>query len=798
MSIINIGNNGYIEYSVSNPTCYDATDGLIDITTIIFDNLYSNFISYSITWESTTALDPNQIRDNGASLINLSAGTYSFTIVGSTTLGPYNILVESPDKFAIKKIDAFKYSCGDNGIIFVEVSGGTPPYTFNNSELSVQQNDTSYTFHGLSQGFYTITVTDYNRCEAINDTDIVTGIEIMDSTISLTSDEVLPPEILDSFGYLKLSVQGFGPFGFSFVGPSNINFDKFDTSNLLSYDQTDNIYTYHFINQLLPGSYSVTITNNLNCSITETIDIPNLLPITTAINVVSDTPNNQFLVQNMLPIFDTIFIPYHHIQQNSETWQIIQRILEKNKISLKIDGVIVQQMIIRKFLSSYCIDDTIEVVRLDNNKENWYFAFHIGPGINLLTQQIPQSISIIDMENNTEYECILGLDSDQKISSEKPSLLIGSSIITGINNTYFSGSDAYITISSSTPTGYSEEDSYIKDIKIASYFNLYNLGFVTAVYFLENFNVLTSNLNINQTACSIDNNDYQYILNIKKLLLDINNINNYNSLYIYNKTLNTHSGSISVFANANPTITKDLQLVDNSYSIDFFAIDNTSDNLSVFIKNNQQLSGENLQNIPFGYIITRIKDINNNITRYIYTNNTTISYDRHFTEAKNFLQKYNYKIKDKFQYGDILCYVRLSTDTQTIVPDLIPSSTIIQSSTTTQTITPTPTNITTSTSNKTIKQSGDSTNTSTIVINLVLTDCICYLLGPKNYKQRFIGSTTFENVVPGVYTIIGDEDYLSSKLLYQQSTRIIVDKNQIYDLSINFQSYGDKTFIRTV
>jgi hypothetical protein len=153
----------------------------------------------------------------------------------------------------------------------------------------------------------------------------------------------------------------------------------------------------------------------------------------------------------------------------------------------------------------------------------------------------------------------------------------------------------------------------------------------------------------------------------------------------------------------------------------------------------------------------------------------TTPYSTYFTQALNILQEYNTNIKSLFNYGDIL--ITISKVSSSVTES---ESTNITNNTTVNIYNTLP---------KTIKQSNDLTNTSKIILNTAPPNAVCYLLGPKNYKQQFIGYTIFENVVPGVYNIIGNEDYLLENFLYQNDTRIIVLKNKEYDATISFGSY---------
>ena len=512
-------------------------------------------------------------------------------------------------------------------------------------------------------------------------------------------------------------------------------------------------------------------------------------------SVVPNSKSTTVVPKLSYPIYDTVFIPFSNIQNNSSLWNLIQKFIQQNKVDLKINNSIVTHKISKNFLYPYCIDNNkIEIVRLDNNSDNWFFCFHIGPGIDLLNNLniINNEIFFVDKSSNQEYKCLLGLNSDNQISHDYPSLLMGSFFIQGIDTEQFpDGSTINLKISDVAPSIGSDYDFTINNINHYVYYNLYNNSYMTSLYFLDNFNVLIENIDINQTACSISNEDFQYIQNIKRMLLSMNNFDNYQSLYIFNQEL-LDIGSISLYVTGHPTALLDNnEIVDNIFNIDYFTFDENSDKLYSFYSNNRKIyNTTQLNNIPDGYVIIRIKDINNNKVKFINLNNNTITYDNHFLNVQNILQELNPKIKSLFEYGDTLVYVPKSVESTNnleianSVPTFIPP--IINQTGTTVT----------DLSSSTINQSHDTTNTATISIVTDPQNAICYLIGPKNYKKQFVGYTIFDNVIPGVYNIVGDDSYLQDNSLYQNNIRAIILQNQDYNINITFNSYLDKIFIK--
>lgn len=796
MPDITIGINGYIRYNKTDNICYNGSIGSINISNIIFDNLYSSFVNYVINWSaSTTTLNSDQIRSDGKSLINLVADTYTFTIESlnsNASLGPYSIVVEDGPQFNLTKIKTSEYSCDENGTIFIEVSGGTPPYVFSAGNSSSTQTDTKYLATGLSPGQYPIEITDSNGCAPSNQTDTPLDIILKRSSFEVIDATITQPLIIDSYGAFDISISGIGPFGFRFTNDeTTINYDSLDTTNLVSHDPTTNIYRYSFKDSLYPSQYFTTITNNYGCSSNYNFTIPNLLPITVAANISPNPPRGSSTPKLLLPIFDTVFIPFRQIKENTDLWKLIQNFITLGKVYMKINDQIIDYQIIRTFLYPYCIDsDRIDIVRLDNNEHHWYFCFHIAGGINIQNNLnlIGSELFFVDKNSNSEYKCLLGLDENNAISHDYPSLLIGSFTLPGIvNEEYYDGSNLQIKISDTLPQNVTEYDYFVKDIKTNIYFGSYISGYSTSIYFLENFNIVASQIDINQSACSISNEDFQYITNIHQLLLQINDFNNYQNLYVFNKDFLGNVGAIALFITGNPSAIQDGEVVDNVFTIEYYYFDDESDKLLSFYQNNEKIQNTLLlEKIPDGYVLVRIRDLNNNTVKFLNFNGTIYNYDNHFSDIQNLLEQYNPKIKSYLQNGDIIVYV--PKDSQSSPPISIPTIP-------TTPVTP-PQPPPSQPSIPIIKQSKDTTETAKIEIQTTPTNAKCYLLGPKNYKQSFIGRTIFENLVPGVYNIIGDEDYLLQNFLHQSNTRIIVLKNQQYNISIRFSSYFNEIFIK--
>jgi len=790
-------------YTKTDNLCYGQNLGNVIINQIIFTTSaeQTSFASYSINWTGDF-YNSSQISDDGKIIEFLSNGNYSFTInslVNASVLGPYNITISSPPELIITNIDSDQYSCFDgDASMTVHVSGGLPPYTAYGFGGAASSASTKISINNLVAGTYSIYVLDANNCKAT----WPQAININNSVISATVDEVIAPVLLDSYGTVKFNVSGLGPFSFKFEKEDSdevIFIGSLETKYITDIDTINNIYSYKIHDQLTPGTYSLYISNNFRCSYSTTITIPNIIPISVNCTVINNDTEPMYDAKLTLPIFDCLFIPYKHIQDNTSLWQLINNLKLKDVIHIKINNEIRQYRIVRGMLNKYCLDENkIEILRLGNDSKDWFYYIYIAPSINLTSEPdlVNASYSLVNKSDATEYPINLGINEYNTIDSEKASLIKGSFLLTGLDHDQFGNNtissiyrnrknNAYVSIGLESLEEY---DFFVENISKSILKNIYAADYVTSINFLDNFHRLVAEVNINDTACNMTMDEYQYVLSIKNLLKTINNFNHINNIYIYNLDYKSNIGQVLVFISGNSTFLLENSIyVENTYDITYYTFDDESTKLNTFYENNQIVKTPSLKNLQEGYVIIRIKDIYNNIPRLLSYNNTQFNYDNHFSVSKNIIQKYNKNITQYFQYGDILVYVGSRAKPNPPIDDVsIPRPP-----------TPTPPEVTETPSSDIVYQTPDATNTSSLSITLYK-NIKCILIGPKNYRHEITKNTEFKNLIPGVYTITGNVDDLYNNNLYQQEYRILIDRDTTNTLDIDFASYQDQTFIKEV
>jgi len=232
-----------IDANVQPPGCNGQVNGNITL------DVTGGTSPYTYAW-STGA--------SGDSLGGVGAGNYSVTVTDANgCVDSLDMTVGQPVKLSVTgQVTDVSCSGAADGSIDVNVSGGSTPYTFNWSHSSVNTEDV----FGLSGGSYSVTVTDVNNCSQTR-TFVVN--EPSPVTVSGTTEPVTCNGAND--GKVLITVNG-GTTPYSYfwsTGSTNKN-----------------------IVNVTAGSYSVTVTDDKNCSTVYTDTVTEPAPITVTDSVV--------------------------------------------------------------------------------------------------------------------------------------------------------------------------------------------------------------------------------------------------------------------------------------------------------------------------------------------------------------------------------------------------------------------------------------------------------------------------------------------------------------------------------
>ncbi|NJX15418.1 PKD domain-containing protein [Tamlana crocina] len=235
----------------TNSDCYLANSGALEIE-ITGGVQFSAGNPYQITWSGS-----NGFSSTDEDILNLAPGNYTVDILDDGGC-PFTetFTITEPDELIFSNIDfdPETISCfgANDGSIGIDISGGTPPYTYNwtrnGSAFSNLEDLTN-----LAPGTYEITVSDANNCTPI--TQSFSIIEPSELSVSLVNQV----DIIcfgEATGEINISVTGGrtietspGNFDYSYswTGPNGF------TSNLQN------------LTALFAGTYNVTVTDRSGC-----------------------------------------------------------------------------------------------------------------------------------------------------------------------------------------------------------------------------------------------------------------------------------------------------------------------------------------------------------------------------------------------------------------------------------------------------------------------------------------------------------------------------------------------------
>lgn len=209
--------------SIQQVLCTADSSGKIALT------LTGGTQPYSYTWSNGASVD---------SISKLIAGTYSVTVVDANSCSEIaNYQITEPSVLS-NLLNASTVSCGGDstGIINSVVSGGVAPYSYiwSNGALSSS-------IQNLKSGTYYLTITDANACQLL-DTASINQNSTLQALISRTDISCNG----NSNGTFNLTVSG-GTTPYSYLW--------------------NDLSTSKNRNNLNSGNYSVTVSDNLGCSV---------------------------------------------------------------------------------------------------------------------------------------------------------------------------------------------------------------------------------------------------------------------------------------------------------------------------------------------------------------------------------------------------------------------------------------------------------------------------------------------------------------------------------------------------
>ncbi|WP_024773128.1 SprB repeat-containing protein, partial [Aquimarina macrocephali] len=241
--------------SVSNVACKNGNDGTIQLT------INGGTGQYTVNW---TKLFDNTFNKSGASITDLTAGSYEYTITdqNNCTINNFGTPIEVTEpsigmeifEITASHIDNTVFE-GNTGVLEINIinNQGTPLFNWfkEGNPFTPSTGSTNTKLVNLEAGNYTIEVTDIDGCTATLTQPIVITqpdlLEIQDTTITNSSCKDLDD------GKITVNViGGIQPYTYLWTKQSDPLFSKPDDPS---------------IDDLEPGAYIVTITDDSNVEI---------------------------------------------------------------------------------------------------------------------------------------------------------------------------------------------------------------------------------------------------------------------------------------------------------------------------------------------------------------------------------------------------------------------------------------------------------------------------------------------------------------------------------------------------
>jgi len=221
----------------SDISCYGGSDGSVDLT------VTGGTEPYNCTWSEGSVT---------THVSDLPAGEYNVTVIDNNgCISTSSIILIQPDllelTYSSNDITCYGYS---DGSIVSGASGGTPPLVYNIGAGT----QSSGVFNNLDPGNYQVTVTDANGCTVESPVMTITEPDLLQGSLSGINVSCND----GSDGSVDLSVNGGTP--------------------LYSFNWSNGSVTED-IGNLQAGSYTVTVTDNNGCTVTNSLMITEPNPL---------------------------------------------------------------------------------------------------------------------------------------------------------------------------------------------------------------------------------------------------------------------------------------------------------------------------------------------------------------------------------------------------------------------------------------------------------------------------------------------------------------------------------------
>lgn len=281
----------YEFFTVNDSGCSLIGDGKIYIINL------NGFPPYTYLWSNGQTT---------SSISGLTEGTYTVTVTDSRGCVKSNesIVITVP-KVDIVQVTKTTPDCNQyNGIITVEVTGGTPPYSFaaSNGQVSNATFQNTFSVTGIPAGVYTITVFDSGLCS-----DSIQETLTTPNSFTTPTATISPAYCGNAQGSITLNFTSGVILNYTILNPNG-------SSNTGTMTQPSKTFS-----NLQPGNYVITMSSPTGCEYTQTYTVPNSQKfiINTSITGTTCSQNNGILNVSLSPGTTDLFPPFTYNLSNN-------------------------------------------------------------------------------------------------------------------------------------------------------------------------------------------------------------------------------------------------------------------------------------------------------------------------------------------------------------------------------------------------------------------------------------------------------------------------------------------------
>ncbi len=257
-----------VDASTVDPSCGDIQDGSITLASVTGGDG-----SFTYNWNT---INGSGVTTTAQSQSDLGPGTYMLTITdGAGCSATFDWELSAPEAILVSVDNQEDPDCHpsngpENGTITVSATGGsgTFTYTWTSDNADAVLTDNVATQSNLPGGEYTVVVSDESGCSAEEVINLTPAQDIV------VSDQVVPPSCAGNNGSIWLAVSPDEGASYTYVWSTT------DGSGI-NQGEKDQV-------SLTPGTYTVEITNQNDCSKTLEYVVPNTSGVEIAGDVTSE------------------------------------------------------------------------------------------------------------------------------------------------------------------------------------------------------------------------------------------------------------------------------------------------------------------------------------------------------------------------------------------------------------------------------------------------------------------------------------------------------------------------------